>query len=112
MRFSQACVGQQRLQKSTLLGYLSSSLDTTRVIVLATGRVISVEGLPLATVQGNINAGVWAYYENLLPRRMLIINQNWYIQSFDPESRIACVVMSNKTGTRNMTFTLNPIVFQ
>lgn len=62
-----------------------------------------------------INNGTWVYYEQALPRRMLLVNPHWTIDSFDPMSGKVCVTLYTKTSTgfdtrpenmRHLNFTL------
>jgi hypothetical protein len=66
-----------------------------------------------------INNGTWLYYEQSQPKRLLLTNPNWSIDSFDPSSRKVCVTLYTKTATgfdlktenlRHLNFTLNPLV--
>lgn len=64
------------------------------------------------TVSSNINNGTWLYFELLQPRRMLLTSKNWLIKSFDPVSMVACVEITSRSGTKVLSFTLNPVVYQ
>jgi len=88
---------------------LSSKLDTSRVIVAATGEIIDVSGLAASEINSHINDGSWVYYEELLPRRMLLTNPNWQITSFNPKSRSVCVQIFAVSGMRALNFTLQPL---
>jgi hypothetical protein len=107
----QPCTNIERLQKVTLLAMLNSKPDTTRAIVSKTGEVIDISNLEQNIVNKNINNGTWVYYELLVPRRMLLINPDWSIVSFDPMSKKVCVNINAKSGTRHLNFTLNPLIF-
>jgi hypothetical protein len=106
----QACVPDQRLAKATLLAMLDSKLDTTRAIVVSTGEIIDISQLPPTEILPHINDGTWVFFEELLPRRMLVINKNWQIVSFYPRTRMVCVKIFANSGMRLLNFTLNEIV--
>lgn len=105
----QACSNPYTLPKSTLLAMLKSNLDYTQAVVVATGEVINLSGISKNVIQTNINNKVWVYYEQLLPRKMLILNPNWKINSFDPMSRNVCVSIFANSGTTVLNFTLDPL---
>lgn len=111
MIISQPCTNLYSMPKVTLLAMLNSKLDTTRAIVTSTGEVIDISNLAQNIINQNINNGTWVYYELLSPRRMLLVNPNWSIVSFDPMSRKVCVNIIAKSGTRHLNFTLNPLTF-
>ena len=57
-----------------------------------------------------INNRTWLYYEQSMPKRILLTNPNWTIDSFDSRSRNVCVTMNANSGYRNLNFTLNNFV--
>jgi hypothetical protein len=57
-----------------------------------------------------INNRSWLYYEQSMPKRILLTNPNWTIDSFDSRSRNVCVTMNANSGYRNLNFTLNNFV--
>lgn len=109
MIISQACSNPYTLPKSTLLAMLSSNPDKSRAIVTATGEVIDISAETKNVIQTNINNGVWVYYEESLPRKLLLLNPNWTVNSFDPESRNVCVTIFAKSGPRVLNFSLEPL---
>lgn len=102
----QACSNPNTLQKPTLLAMLESKIDTTKAIVVGTNEIIDLNGMDFHVYKPKIVSGEWAFYEELMPRRMLIANTNWKILSFDPKTRFVCVEMTNSAGTRILNFTL------
>lgn len=104
--FENACLPDQRLSKNTLLAMLPSSLDTTKGIIKETGEIIDLTNLSENVIKTNIKNKVWVYYEELLPRRMLLTNPNWTITSFNPKRRNVCVIISTNSGDRVLNFTL------
>lgn len=107
--YTQACLPDQRLSKYTLLAMLDSQLNTSKVIVAATGEVIDVSRMAQPTILPHIDSGTWVYYEESLPRRMLLTNPEWQIISFNPQSRQVCVRIFAKSGMRALNFTLRPL---
>lgn len=110
--YTQACLPDQRLSKSTLLAMLNSKLDTSKVIVAATGEVIDVSEMADSEILPHINDGSWVYYEEFLPRRMLLTNPDWQITSFNPKSRLVCVQIFAVSGMRVLNFTLQPLTIK
>lgn len=108
--YLQACLPDQRLSKHSLLAMLDSHIDTSKVIVVSSGEIIDVNGLPQTEINPNINDGTWIYYEDRLPRRILLINPNWQITSFNPASRKVCVQIFAQSGMRVLNFTLPQFV--
>ncbi len=104
--YSQACSAQHRLSKNTLLAMLISQVDTTKVIVVASGEVIPTNQVSQDDLDYNLNNKTWVYYENLMPRRMLLTNPNWTINSFNPVNKQVCVQIFAQSGIRNLTFVL------
>jgi hypothetical protein len=104
--FSQACSVNQRLSKNTFLTMLDSQIDTSKVIVLSTGKVLNTNNINSSTIQNNINNGIWTYYEKSLPRRLFLTNPNWQIISFDSSSRNVCVKMTSPSQTIIFNITL------
>lgn len=104
--YLQACFATHRLSKSTLLAMLISQVDTTKVIVVASGEVISVDQVSQDDLDYNLNNKTWVFYENLMPRRMLLTNPNWTINSFNPANKQVCVQIFAKSGIRNLMFIL------
>jgi hypothetical protein len=103
-----ACSIVEYLSKSTLVSFLPSKIDTSKAIVKATGEIIDLSNVPSNIIKQNINNNSWIYYETLLPRRMLLTNPNWVINSFDSKSKIACVTMYSKSGSSHFSFLINP----
>jgi hypothetical protein len=61
-----------------------------------------------------INNKTWIYYEEIMPRRMLLTSPDWKIVAFDPASKNVCVTLytnasAKKPGERQFNFTLKPI---
>ena len=108
--YTQACLPGQMLSKTSLLALLPSKIDTTRIIVTATGQIIDVSQLPQIDINPHLNDGSWIYYETLLPRRMLLTNPEWQITSFNSTSRRVCVQIFAEAGMRVLNFTLQPLV--
>lgn len=104
--FRQACLSDQRLSKPSLLAMLDSHIDTSKVIVLSSGDIIDVSQMTYLEINRNINDKIWVYYEDRLPRRLLVSNQNWRVSSFNPVSRLVCVQIFTKSGMRVLNFTL------
>ena len=104
-----ACSNPYTLPKSTLLAMLKTNPDYSRAVVVATGEVLDISTTPKNVIQSNINKKVWVYYEQLLPRKMLILNSNWTVNSFDPFSRNVCVSIFANSGTTVLNFTLDPL---
>jgi hypothetical protein len=104
--FSQVCLPDQRLSKSTILAMLDSKIDASKVIVVSSGEIINVQDISLSVIHNNINNRVWVYYETLLPRRIFLTNPNWEIKSFNPSTRMVCIQMFASSGTRNFNITL------
>jgi hypothetical protein len=102
----QACSVYQRLSKSTLLALLNSKIDTSKVVVVSSGQVIDVTNIPSVDVNVNIHNGVWVYYEEYQPKRMLMTNPNWNIASFDSKSRMVCVQIYSKSGFQVLSIDL------
>lgn len=109
MKYLNACSKTERLQKVTLLAMLPTNPDYTKAIVVKTGELVDLEGIPRNVVQRNINRKVWVYNEQAVPRKLLLLNPNWVINSFDPVSRNVCVTISTNSGTRVLNFTLQPL---
>lgn len=107
--YLQACLPDQRMSKSTLLAMLNSQLDTSKVIVVATGEVIDVSQMAQTDINPHLNNGSWVYYEENQPRRMLLTNPQWQITSFNPRSRQVCVQIFAPSGMRVLSFTLQPL---
>ena len=103
----QACNSYQLLSKATLLALLPSKIDESRAIVKNTGEIIDISQFTLIEIQPYLNNGNWIYYEENLPRRMLLTNPNWSINSFDPVSKQVCVSIYAKSGKRELNFTLS-----
>lgn len=104
--FLQACLPDQRLSKLSLLAMLDSHIDTSKIIVVSSGEIIDVSQMAQTEINPNVNDGTWVYYEDRLPRRMLVANQNWRITSFNPASRRVCVQIFANSGMRVLNFTL------
>jgi len=104
--YLQACLPDQRLSKATLLAMLDSNIDTSKVIVVSSGEIIDVSQMAQTDINPNLNNGTWTYYEDRLPRRLLITNPNWKIVSFNPASRLVCVQIFPLSGMRVLNFTL------
>ena len=104
--YLRACLPDQRLSKPTLLAMLDSDLDTSKVIVASSGEIIDISKMPQEDINPHLNNGSWIYYENRLPRRILLTNQNWRITSFNPSSRLVCVQIFAESGMRVLNFTL------
>jgi len=104
--YLQACIPDQRLAKSTLLAMLDSNLDESKVLVVSSGNILDISQIEQTEINSRIKDGTWVFYENRLPRRLLIGNQNWRIVSFNPKSRLVCVQIFAKSGMRMLNFTL------
>jgi hypothetical protein len=102
----QACFPDQRLSKLTILAMLDSSLDTSKAIEVSSGNIIDISKKLQSEINVNLNNGTWIYFENRLPKRILLTSQNWEILSFNPSSRLVCVQMNTKSGMRVLSFTL------
>lgn len=103
-----ACSAIEYLAKSTLIALLPSKIDKSKAIVKATGEAIDLSNVSPTIIKQNINNGSWIYYETLMPRRMLLTNPNWVINSFDSKSKTACVIMYSKIGSSHFSFSINP----
>jgi hypothetical protein len=88
---------------------LSSKVDTSKAIITATGEVIDISGMTQKEILPHINDGSWVYYEELLPRRLLLTQPEWEITSFNPKSRMVCVRIYATSGMRVLNFTLQPL---
>lgn len=104
--YLQACIPDQRLSKSTLLAMLDSNLDKSKVFVVSSGDILDVRQTEQTEINSKINNGTWVFYEDRLPRRLLVGNQNWRIVSFNSKSRLVCVQIFAKSGMRMLNFTL------
>lgn len=111
MIISQACSNIANLNKPTLLAMLPSKVDRSRAIVVETGTVIDITDISQNIINTNINNHTWVYYEEKLPRRMLLTNPNWTIVSFDPLSRNVCVDIFAVSGKNRLNFTLQPLTY-
>lgn len=109
MRNLNACSKTERLQNVTLLAMLPSNPDFSQAIVRETGEVVDLAGIAKNVVQRNINTKVWVYYEQAVPRKLLLLNPNWAINSFDPKTRNVCVTIFTGSGNRVLNFTLQPL---
>lgn len=103
-----ACSAVEYLAKSTLIALLPSKIDTSKAIVKTTGEVIALSNVSPTIAKQNINNGSWVFYETLMPRRMLLTNPNWVINSFDSKAKVACVIMYSKNGSSHFSFSINP----
>ena len=104
--FMQSCLPDQKLSKSTLLAMLDSDIDTSKVVSTSSGAIIDISNMQPSEIRPNLNSGLWVYYENRMPRRMLASNNNWQIVSFNPSSRLVCVKIFAPSGMRMLNFTL------
>jgi len=76
----------------------------------------TVKYLMVENIYKYINNKTWVYFEEIMPRRMLLTNPNWKVVAFDPASKNVCVTMYTNASTRNLgerqlNFTLNPLSF-
>jgi hypothetical protein len=94
-----ACSAIEILSKETFLAMLPSDLDKSQAIVTRTGEILSLTNVSQSTIDSNLNSHTWVYYENLLPRRMFLLNPNWVVNSFDSRGRTVCITMTKPTGT-------------
>ena len=106
MNYRQACSSTQRLSKKSLLSMLHSNQDRTRGIIVSTGEVVNLEGLPQNTINNYLKNGTLVYFEESQPRQMLLLQPNWAISSFDPENREVCVQMYTNSGMRPLSISL------
>lgn len=110
-----ACQKDENLSKSTVLAMLSSNLDKTKAIILSTGEVINLldeEGNSIYSaqqIQNLLNNKTLVYYENSLPRRLLLTNPNWTIVSFTPDDGNVCIMMESPSGKRQLSINLNSL---
>ena len=102
----QACSNPYTLPKNTLLAMLESKIDTNKAIIIASGEIIDLTGMDFHVYKPKIASGEWVYYEEYLPRRLLVSNPNWNIISFDPPTRFVCVEIFSSNGRRILNFTL------
>lgn len=103
---ARACRPMQRLSKATLLAILNSSPDYSQAIVVETGNIIDISNVDQRTINKNIKDKLWVYYENNEARRVLLVNPNWSITSFNPYKREICVNLENDSGTRLLSYTV------
>jgi hypothetical protein len=108
----QACSSFENLSKKTLLSMLPTDVDASRAIVLSTGQVIDISNYSQSTINQLLKQKTIVYYEKLQPRRMLLttIDSNWSINSFNARTRVACIQIYSKTGTRFLSVTLQSYV--
>lgn len=106
MNYRQACSSTQRLSKKSLLSMLHSSPDQTRGIIVATGEVVNLAGIPQHTINNYLKNGTLVYFEESQPRQMLLLQPNWLISSFDPASREVCVQLYTSSGMRPISISL------
>lgn len=106
MIYKNACSGTERLSKNTLLAYLDSKIDSSKAIVKSTGEVIDLVGVSETTINENINNKIWIYFEEIYPKRILLTNPNWYINSFDSFTGNVCVTIFSSSGSRHLNFNL------
>lgn len=64
----------------------------------------------LNNVTKYINNGTWLYYEQSNPRRILLTNPDWTIDSFNSRTRNVCVTLNASSGARHLNFTINNFV--
>lgn len=110
--YKDACTPGPYLSKNTLLSMLSSDLDTSKAIIVNTGQVIDISKLPENVILQNIDNGTWIYFENALPRQILLTNPNWNIVSFDPKTLKVCVNMTRSSGITHFSFTIKTPTFK
>jgi hypothetical protein len=89
-----------------MLAMLESKIDRTKAIVVGTDQIIDLTNMDFNEYRTKISNGEWSYYEEYLPRRMLISNPNWKVLSFEPKTRFVCVEITSTKGTRLLNFTL------
>lgn len=64
----------------------------------------------LNNVTKYINNGTWLYYEQSSPRRILLTNPDWIIDSFNSRTRNVCVTLNASSGARHLNFTINNFI--
>lgn len=106
MKYRQACQVNQNLSKKSLLAMLHSSPNKDKGIIVATGEVVDLAGLPENTVKTYLRNGTLVYFEESQPRQMLLLQPNWAITSFDPLNRQVCVQIFAESGMRALNFTI------
>lgn len=109
MKYRQACQSTDRLSKKSLLAMLHSSPNKEKGIIVATGEVINLTGLPQNIINSYLNAGTLVYFEESQPRQMLLTQPNWVVASFDPATRQVCVQIFAESGMRALNFTISDI---
>lgn len=106
MNYRQACQPGQRLSKNSLLAMLPTKINKDKGIIVNTGEVIDLVGIPQNTINHYLNNGILVYYEEMMPRKMLLTQPNWIIKSFSPDSSLVCVQIFTNSGMRMLNFTL------
>jgi len=110
--YTDACRPGPFLSKNTLLSLLSSDLDKSKAIIVKTGQVIDISNLSQTIILQNINDGTWVYFENNLPRQLLLTNPNWTITSFNPKNYTVCVDMKIYSGITHFSFLISPPTYK
>lgn len=110
MNYRQACQPGQRLSKNNLLAILPSKINKDKGIIVSTGEVINLVGIPQTTINNYLNDNTMVYFEELMPRRMLLTQPNWTVKSFSPDSTLVCVQIFTNSGMRMLNFTLSQYV--
>lgn len=106
MKYRQACQTNQTISKKSLLAMLHSSPNMDKGIIVATGEVIDLVGLPENTVKSYLRDGTLVYFEESQPRQILLLQPNWIVTSFDAASRQVCVQIFAESGMRALNFTI------
>jgi len=90
-----ACRSLQTMTKQNLLALLPSSIDSDFVIEASTGDLINTNDVSQKLININLNKRTWLPREVFSPRKLLLYNDNWQIQSFNPKRREVCIVFTN-----------------
>jgi len=89
-----ACLATNKLAKETLLSMLPSIPDNEFVILVATGEKVPIgvkNGISNIEAKNGILRNTYKIIETAYPRKLLLENSNWRINSFDPNTRKVCI---------------------
>jgi hypothetical protein len=83
--------------------------DNEFVILIATGEKIPVgvqNGISNIEAKNGILQNTYKIIETAYPRKLLLENSNWRINSFDPNTRKVCFSFTKPALERTITYTL------
>lgn len=106
----QACSSLEKLSKITILSVLPSQIDSSRGIILSTGEVVDLNNYDQYQINQLIKNKLMVYYELLQPKRMLLINPNWEIVSFNSKNSTACIKIYSPSGSKTLSINVNSYI--